>query len=551
MNGDDTNTDNDVTLSPLIKLYNASSPSSLVEWVVKEFGIAHIEESSNKHAANKHKARREEMEERVRLYRDDAAEHISLIIRQIWTRPDYQQSLERWIGVEGGKNNLRPVGTAENVSVRIVHEVACLYDKPAVRRLPKAGAQTNFKLDEARLHLHEITQDYHRLLWLCNDILVWQFKGVDGKNKLRVVTPNLFDVVPHPDDCTVMAGVLIEVPRITMLDNETAKKLPRWELWDDTYRYLINAGGKLVDEDGNPALDGEKHDLGRIPGALLHRREPSDRALDARAGRDIAAAHRGVTLLNILMLRLAKTQGDKQPILTGDLASVSKGQTADGENPLALPPGVTVEMLNSVTDPGHLQKTKKEMLSSVGWTYGLSYEQQSVEETTANAGTAKLWLARREKLLELRTEQTRRALVNEALVLDLIGYDPTGLKVDHPSQALPQDPTEEMALLDLQMRVGMDSPVKALQRRDPDLTRDEAVSLMDENLGDWALMIQKVRALNIPLGATAANPGNDPQINGSNKVVEKMGFGDLDGSAPAPGQPGQQPQQGGAQPPRP
>ncbi len=359
---------------------------------------------------------------------------MSLVIQQIWTRPDYQQALERWIGIKAARITIVRSAPPKTLSVRIVREVASLYDKPAVRVLATAGAQTKFKLDESRLHLHEITQDYHRLLWLCNDVLVWQFKGVDNKNKLRVVTPNLFGIVPHPGDCTVMAGVLIEVPRITMLDAKTAIKLPRWELWDDTYRYLINAGGKLVDEQGNPALDGEKHGLGRIPGVLLHRREPSDRALEPRTGRDIAAAHRGVTLLNILMLRLAKTQGEQQPVMTGDLAAVSKGQTADGENPLALPPGVTVEMLNTVTDPSHLQKTKKEILSSVGWTYGLSYEQQSVEETTANAGTAKLWLARREKLLELRTEQTRRALVNEALVMELIGYDPTGMKVDHAAK---------------------------------------------------------------------------------------------------------------------
>lgn len=519
-------------MTALLELYGAMNHPQLIAWVAKEFGLTKGESDK---ADNKHKCRREEMAERVRLYRDDATRDISNLIEKIWTRPDYQENLKRFIGVVGGQDKNQSISTVQNVSARIIDTVASLYDKPAVRRLAKN--QTAFKLDESRLHLHEITQDYHRLLWLCNDVLVWQFLGVDGKTKLKVVTPDVFDAVPDPRDVTEMAGVLLEMPRVTMLDPAAAAKLPRWELWDDTYRYLINAGGRLVDELGNPVEVPATHAFERIPGVLLHRREPSDRCLDPRPGRDIAAAHRGVALLNILIMRLAKTQGDKQPVLQGNLASVSKGQTADGENPLVLPPEVTLEMLDSVTDPQHLLKTKREILTGAAQTYGMSYEQITFEDTVQTAGSAKLYLARREKLIELRVEQTRRALINEAAVIELMSYDPVGMKVDHQEQATPQDPTEEMALLDLRMRLGMDSPIKALQRRDPDLTRDEATALMLENMGDWALLIKEVRALNIPMNATIANPGNDPQINGSNKIVEKLNVGELDGAAPPPANP--------------
>lgn len=520
-------------MTALVDLYHSPTHPQFVEWIAKEYGLA---ANPSDHGTNKHKTRRDEMGERVRLYRDDATKDIVRLIESIWTRPDLREQLCKYLGVNATKDNHQPTASSQNISARIVDTVANLYDKPAARTLTKN--QDKFKLDEARLRLHEITQDYHRLLWLCNDVLVWQFDGVDGKTKLRVVTPDIFDAVPNPGDVTVMAGVLLEVPRVTMLDPNKAGTLPRWELWDDTYRYLINAKGQLVDEQGNPATKPTAHDLGRIPGVLLHRREPSDRCLDPRAGRDIGAAHRAVVLLNILLLRLAKTQGDKQPVLQGNLASVSKGQTADGENPLVLPPDVTLEMLNTVTDPQHLLKTKREVLTGTGGRYGISYEQLTAEDNAQTAGTAKLYLARREKLLELRTEQGRRALVNEAEVITLIGYDPIGMKVDHQEQALPQDPTEKIALIDLRMRLGMDSPVRALMREDPDLTRDEAVTLMKQNIADWAAMIKDIRALNIPLSATVANPGNNPQINGSDKVVEKLDFGATDGAAPAPPQNG-------------
>lgn len=513
-------------MTALLELYGALDHATLVDWVAKEYGIA---TNDGDKTNNKHRVRRAEMAERVRLYRDDGAEDIALLIDLIWTRADLRDKLKAYIGFDPnlGKASAGAIALMQNVSTRIVHEVASLYDKPAVRTLG-TSRQDAFKLEEKRLRLHEITQDYHRLLWLCNEVLIWQFKGVDGKTKLKVVTPDVFDVVPDPRDVTAMAGALIAVPCTTMLPPDQRAKLPIFELWDDTYRYLINSHGKMVDEKGEEVQTPEEHKLSRIPGVLLHRREPSDRALDPRPGRDIASAHRAVSLLKIMLLRLCKTQGERQPILKGNLASFAKGQTADGENPLALPPEVDVEMLDTLTQPDHLIKVTQDVLRSVGQTYGLSYEQLTYVETSSD-GSGKAYQVRREKLSELRTEQRRRALVNEAEVIDLMNFPVDKLRVDHREQALPQDPTEAMALLDLQMRLGLDSPVKAKMREDPDLSRADAEAEIDQNLQDWAKLVLRARALNIPLNATVANPGNDPQINGSNKIVEKISVSALDG----------------------
>lgn len=514
-------------MASLLDLYRATSPSEFIDWLVKEYGLLDGAQSTNRH-----KLRRDEMGERVRLYRDDAALDIARVIDVIWRRPDYREQLKHYLGLSDNGATGQPTALQQNISVRIVHEVASLYDKPAVRKL--TADQTRFKLEEKRLRLHEITQDYHRLLWLCNEVLVWQFEGVEKKTKLKVITPDLFDVLPHPDDVTAMAGVLMPVPMVTMLPADQRMKLPCWELWDDTYRYLINASGKLCDADGTVPGTPIKHELARIPGVLLHRREPSERALDPRPGRDIASAHRTVVLYNIMLMRLSKTQGERQPMLQGNLANVAKGQTADGENPLVLPPEVVASMLDTVTDPDHYLKAKKEAVGGVGQTYGVSYEQMGFEEQGATVGSAKAFQVRREKLSELRGEQRRRALVNEAEVVELIGFDSTDMKVDHKEQALPQDPTEAMALLDLRTRLGMDSPVKALMREDPDLTVEEAKALIKENVEEWAAVIEIVRALNIPIGATADNPGNDPQINGSNKIVEKVDVAGLSGTGIKP-----------------
>jgi hypothetical protein len=472
----------------------------LLRWVAKEFGL-----NTQDSISNKHKARREEIAQRVRLYNDDSKEDFEALIRSIFEDTSVQEQ----------RIKLIKVAMEQNLTRRIVDEVASLYDKPAVRTL-KTKSEA-FHEEEKRLNLHEIMQEQHRLLQLCNDVLIWQFKGADGKNKLRVVTSDCFDAIAHPSDPAVMAGVMIDVSPTSMKPGVSTDSLPHYELWDDTYRYLLNKQGKLVDRDGTPTDEPEEHNLGRIPGVLLHKREPTDHLLDCRQGRDIISAHLGCGLLNVMIMRLQKSQGERQMVLKGNLANVAAGQRMDGEGPLALPPETDLSMLDTRTDAEHYLTVKKDKLINVGQRYGLSYEQLTYQETS-DTSSGKAYSVRREKLTELRGEQRRRALINEAAVVELMGFDVDGMKVDHSEQAMPADAMEEIALLKDRMAMGLDSPLAYLKRKDPDLDDAGALALMHKNLQEWAVMIVLVRALNAPAGADGNNAGRSPSENGADNA---------------------------------
>ena len=239
---------------------------------------------------------------------------------------------------------------------------------------------------------------------------------------------------------------------------------------------------------------------------LLHKREPMDRILESRDGRDIVSGHLGNCLLEMMMMRLSKSQGENQPVLSGNLANVAAGQPMNGESPIVLPPEVVATILQTKTTPEHYLAVKKDKLGSLAQRYGMSYEQFAQEESK-NPASGKSYMVRREKLIELRTEQRRRAMVNEALVIDLIGFDPAGMKIDHSEQTIPQDATEEVALLDLKMRLGLDSPISYLKRKDTDLDDDGALKLLKSNLADWAWLIVTVRALEHPRERDRREPG--------------------------------------------
>lgn len=481
-------------MTALKDLYNTDH-LSLVNWVCKAYGLGNNTIEMN----NEHRVRRETIATRLMLYRDQIKVPLGRVIDEVYETAEMRKTMRDYIRVCSG----------QNVSRRIHNEVASLYDRPALRILQDRDEE--FHAEEKRLNLHFVHQEAHRLTNLCNETLLWQFQGIEGKTSLRIVTPNLFDAIPDPRDNLVPAAFLLDFTPTTMLPN--SDNLPHYELWDDTYRYRINKMGRLVDAQGNIVVDPEEHNLKRIPGVLLHRREPTTCILDASYGEDIKSAHLAVGLLDVMIMRLSKTQGENQPVLQGNLAGMATGQVMNGERPLLLPPEVIASMLDMKTDPDHYLAVKRDKITSVAQTYGMSYEQFTYGSTPSSG---REWMARREKLTELRMEQRARAVMHEALVVELLGFDPEGMHVDFQEQAMPQDASEEVDLLDKKMRKGLDSPVAYVMRKDPDLTRDKAIERIMGNLEDFSMLVLASRALNVPGDADAQNPGASPQTNGGN-----------------------------------
>lgn len=484
-------------MTALIELYNTDH-LALVDWIVKEYGLGPTSQQHN----NPHRLRRETIATRLRLYRDQISVPLGQLIDRIYKTQKMRETMRDYIDVSSG----------QNVSRRIVNEVASLYDRPALRLLKDAGENTRFHLEEKRLNLHFVHQEAHRLTNLCNETLIWQFEGGSGR-KLRIVTPDVFDAVPDPRDPLTAAGFLLDFAPVTLLPN--SERLPHWEVWDDTYRYRISGDGRLCDEFGQSVAAPEAHRLGRIPGVLLHRREPTTCILDASYGEDIKSAHLAAALLDCMIMRLSKAQGENQPILQGNLAAMAAGQTMDGENPLLLPPEVVASILNMKTDPDHYLAVKKDRIAGVAQTYGMSYEQMT---NTEGGDSGRLYQMRREKLTELRMEQRARAVIHEEQVVVLIGFSSDGISIDFQEQAIPMDASEEVDLLDKKMRKGLDSPVAYVMRKDPDKTRDQAKQFILDNLEDFAMLVLASRALNAPSDADPEDPGRSPQENGADNA---------------------------------
>jgi hypothetical protein len=486
-------------MTALIDLYAQflGNQVDLVKWVAKTLGLG------NAATMHPNRLRREAMAQRVRLYRDDGKQDIERMINIVFVNATVQE--ERRILID--------FASEQNVTARIADEVASLYDRPALRRFPTPAQTAEFRDAANEVDLDEVMDEAHHLAFVCNEVLLWSVQVEKGERpELHIITPDAFDVIPHPNSRLRPAAFLVDACPMVKVDGADRRSVKQYELWDDTYVYDLNIDGEMVAVVGveNP----RKHGLGRIPGFLHHRRKSVTELLDSKSGFDIVSAHLGVALLRVMVVRLAKSQGERQPILQGNLANMAAGQSMNGEKPLLLPPDVVAMMLDSKTTPDHYLSALRDKIAAVAQRYGMSYE-QFTNTDTATVASGVAFQVRRQKLTELRNKQRLPARRNERGTADLMGFNGAELTVDHQEQGVPADAAAEIAQLRDETKLGLSSPIKHLMRKDPDLSREDAIEEIRENLRDYGLVVEMYRALNVPEGADASQPGQTAQQNGA------------------------------------
>lgn len=456
------------------------------------------------------RARRRDIGKRLQWFRDQGAELVVDLVDLLFDNKKVKEQRKRFARM----------ATAHNSTKRLADEASNLYREPPRRAFEGRADDERRYLDEAeRLYLDELMQEAQPLAFLTSAVLFWAVKsGATAKTELRLVTLDSCDPIAHPGDPLHMAGVVLDSAPTTSLVGSDRLRLKHFEVWDEVYVTELDASGNLV----KPRYG---HNLGRLPGFLAHARRPVEKLVEWERGSDIAAAHECVAFLNLLALRLAKAQGENQPVLSGDLSKMAAKQPMDGETPLSLPPGVTVEMLQSKTDPDHYLSLIKHFIGGVAQTYGMSYEQFTFQETS-DTTSGRAYSVRRQKLSEIRAQQARRWRRIERDLVELLGFDAAGFLVDYHDPALPTDPMEELEVEEKKWRLGQSNPVDFLRKKNPDIQSDEAATLqLLTNVTITSALWSVLRTHNAPADADAVNSGQSPQANGAANDTPPPGQG--------------------------
>lgn len=443
--------------------------------------------------------RRKAVGQRLKWFRDQGADLVVDLVDLVFDNEEVRKQRKRFA----------KMATAHNSTKRLTDEASNLYREPPRRIFRDRKEDERAYLDLAEeVLLDELLQEAQPIAFLTSAVLFWAFTSeATGKTALRLVTLDACDPIPHPKDPLTMAGVILDSAPTTGLVGLQRDQLRHFEVWDEKYVTELNASGDLV----KPRYE---HNLGRLPGFLAHARQPVEKLVEWERGGDITAAQECVALLNLMALRLAKSQGENQPILSGDLSRVATKQPMDGERPIALPPGVTVEMLQSKTDPDHYLKLIKHFIGGVAQTYGMSYEQFTFQET-ADTTSGRAYSVRRQKLGEIRAQQARRWRRVERELVVLLGFDPTGFLCDFHDPTMPTDPLEELEVEEKKWRLGQSNPVDFLRKKNPDIPDDATAGrMLLANITATSSLWSLLRTQNAPANADAVDGGKSPEQNG-------------------------------------
>lgn len=452
--------------------------------------------------------RRREVGTRLMWWRDQGASLVESLVDLLFDNEK----------VKAQRKRFAKMATSLNSTKRLTDEASNLYREPPRRIFRGREVAERGYLDTAEeVQLDELMQEAQPIAFLTSAILFWAVKSAaTEKVGLRIVTLDACDPIAHPGDPLTMAGVVLDVaPQTSLVGNDRTKKA-HYEVWDETFVLELDAAGRMV----RPRYE---HGLGRLPGFLAHARKPVEKLVEWERGGDITSAHECVAFLNLLALRLAKSQGENQPVLSGDLANMATRQPADGETPLALPPGVTVEMLQSKTDPDHYLKLVKHFIGGVAQTYGMSYEQFTFQETS-DTTSGRAYSVRRQKLAEIRSQQARRWRRVERDLVELLGFDATGFLVDYHDPALPTDPGEELDVEEKKWRLGQSNPIDYMRKKNPDIPNDEtAGKILLANIKTTSALWSLLRTQNAPADSDAVDSGKSPEENGANNASPTPG----------------------------
>ncbi len=446
--------------------------------------------------------RRLDASKRIALYQDSCEADLLAQINSVFNAPEVRQRLTPFIDM----------ACATSVFRRIVDETAKqVYNPFPARRVssdPGARAYAEF-VREARLD--QRLDQAARLLEATNAVFLFpRWVPSLGRAVLDILTPDMVSVISHPDDPTTELAVAIDV-----YVHGQAK--PDIEVWDDEVIFRLNPQGNLVNVGG---LLERPNPYGRIPIVGVHRKERWGTYWDTTSGKDLIAGQRAVNLLTALVLKLHKSQGEKQIVVQGDTASTIQNQTLDGEGALVTGEGITITTLDLRSDANHYNATIDSIIQRVAANYGISKERLAASGSGfggANIGSDTALFERRSELLQTwATAEQRLFDVCKLVFRGLPGREipeADKLVVDFREIEARVSMADQLSLWETQLSMGLKSVEDMVISMNPEIsTSEEAKAEVSRNLESWAQWIGMRRELNAPSDGSV---GQTPQQNGA------------------------------------
>lgn len=445
--------------------------------------------------------RRQDALRRVDLYRDNCRKWLDKEIENVFSEGEVIKRVKAF----------SKMACSQSIFKRIIDELSRpVYARPPVRKISPKEAESAHKLLASEIRLDQKRDVAVRLVNATNAVFeYYRYSTKLQKVVLELLTPNMVTVISHPDDMATEAAIIVD--RIAFIDGE--KKTVR-VCWDDVETFQFTDDGKLVEPP-------KAHNFEQMPFVPIHRTERWGGYWDETGGEDLENAQLAVLLLMALVLKLHKSQGEKQPLFEGDTGGMSKKQVLDGESPLVAPDGVDVSLLDFRSDARHYTDTIEKIGTNAGSSRGLNRERMAAKTTNPADDTA--LVERRDDIIKVFTDGEQRGFKVLKMVSQLhddlkkrIPENATLKSTNFGEMAQRYDTKTKLEIWDVMERAGYRSVLDNIRELNPEIkSEDEAREFFLDNMSLLAWRIKEQRALNAPQKSERDGVGLTPTENGS------------------------------------
>jgi hypothetical protein len=445
------------------------------------------------------KAREKRHVLRDEFYCDGGVDYIKSVIDDVFQDEEVRALRKKWV----------PHARFNNAIKRIVNEVSTVYSAPATRQVTDGDDVYQDVLE--RLQFDVVMQQVNRLFNLHRIVLVAprvrQIEDGTREPVIDVATPATFRVVLHPNDNTRPIGWILRLNLRSFRRGDTRQAA--WVLWTDHEWIHLDENMSPIEATLN------EHGIGVCPWLPIMRSPVRPGFWPGDEGEDLVAAQVAIWMSNVLLLKETKS-ATKQTILSGDLAGVARGQSADSEVPNQIADGVAVNTVDMSMDLAMFRDTGDHALERAANNYGMSLA--AIKHQGTQSAEARDMM--RIPLRELRREQhpafrmferglaRRMGLVFAKDAPDL-AFSADGWRIDFGEAQTPLTPSEELVLFEKERAAGLDCTPAFLMRRNPDLDEDAARTVILANIEAETWRVRNMRELQAVAGAIS-NPATPP-----------------------------------------
>ena len=371
-----------------------------------------------------------------------------------------------------------------NIYKHIINGISNVYSYGVDRSFEDETAHELYQ----ELRIDKIMTQANRYMNAFNDVLL-QVSWADDKPKLMLRLPHLTEVEYSNGHLHCVKYY------IQMLDKNTEQ----WAYWSaDEHYYIERKGGteKIVAVEDNDEM---VNPFGVLPFVVMHNGWRDESFFDAYTGDDLVNGTVDLAVHLTFLNHIIKTQSFKQLVGKGDNVGELLGQVLDPLSILTLTGQNTeINVLDMQSNYEQLHKTTQEMANNLAINYGISPNQFRMSGSPSSGFSLKM---ENLKLDRFTIEQQQDFKVYEKelyrliqMVSEYYGLTINGdMNVNFVEPTYPESEQEQMTSARERIDLGLTSPHEILMQHDPDLTAEEAVIKVNDNISKRNEMLDKIR----------------------------------------------------------